>query len=119
MANKMSEIKFWVHPDGFVYIGDQIEGARAATDEEVAAILSANASAEAMSSAESEYNRATQKINALNEKMEDGDYSEGETEESIAAIKKTWTDYRIALRAYIKAADGTKELPKAPDSDQS
>ncbi|ELY2859500.1 hypothetical protein SMC83_001943 [Cronobacter sakazakii] len=110
----MTTIKFYIHPDGFIYTGDKIEGARDATDEEVAALLSANASAEALNSAESEYTRATLQINALNEKVEDGDYSEGETEESVGAVKKAWTDYRIALRAYIKAADGTQQLPKAP-----
>lgn len=29
--------KYWIHPDRFIYIGDQIAGARAATDVEVAA----------------------------------------------------------------------------------
>ncbi|HFR4113123.1 TPA: hypothetical protein ACHVKA_001079 [Yersinia enterocolitica] len=29
------ETKFWVHPEGWIYVGDQIEGARAATQEEI------------------------------------------------------------------------------------
>lgn len=112
----MSKIKFFIHPDGFIYTGDKIEGARDATDEEVATHLAAIASGAALNSAESEYNRATRKINALNEKMEDDDYSDGESEESLTAIKNLWKEYRIALRAYIKDADGTKELPNSPDS---
>ncbi|CNF18084.1 hypothetical protein [Yersinia intermedia] len=29
------ETKFWVHPDGWVYVGDYIEGAREATKEDI------------------------------------------------------------------------------------
>ncbi|HDZ9831346.1 TPA: hypothetical protein ACYTJQ_000495 [Yersinia enterocolitica] len=29
------ETKFWVHQDGWIYVGDQIEGARAATEAEI------------------------------------------------------------------------------------
>lgn len=32
---------FWFHPEGWIYIGDEIEGARAATDDEIAAHLNA------------------------------------------------------------------------------
>lgn len=32
---EVEELKFWIHPEGWVYTGDQIEGARAATDEEI------------------------------------------------------------------------------------
>lgn len=32
-------IKYWIHPDGFIYTGDLVAGARAATDEEIAAHL--------------------------------------------------------------------------------
>ncbi|GAB7215773.1 hypothetical protein [Dickeya oryzae] len=38
---------FWVHPDGWIYIGDKIEGARAATDEEIATHLNATLEQEA------------------------------------------------------------------------
>ncbi|ELY2861673.1 hypothetical protein SMC83_004199 [Cronobacter sakazakii] len=27
--------KYWIHPDGFIYIGDQVESAREATEEEI------------------------------------------------------------------------------------
>lgn len=37
--NDIEQVKYWIHPDGFIYTGDQIEGARAATDDEVAAHL--------------------------------------------------------------------------------
>ncbi|WET16730.1 hypothetical protein P2W49_09910 [Yersinia intermedia] len=29
------ETKYWIHPDGWIYVGDQIEGAREATQTEV------------------------------------------------------------------------------------
>ncbi|MFQ6256128.1 hypothetical protein ACLMPK_01265 [Yersinia enterocolitica] len=29
------ETKFWVHPDGWVYVGDEMKGARAATQAEI------------------------------------------------------------------------------------
>lgn len=35
------EIEFWIHPEGWIYVGDQIEGARAATNEEIRDHLSA------------------------------------------------------------------------------
>ncbi|HFR4112428.1 TPA: hypothetical protein ACHVKA_000359 [Yersinia enterocolitica] len=34
-TDKQTEIKFWVHPEGWIYVGDQIEGARAATETEI------------------------------------------------------------------------------------
>ena len=36
---EVEELKFWIHPEGWIYTGDQIEGARAATEEEIAAHL--------------------------------------------------------------------------------
>lgn len=33
----MQPVEYWIHPDGFIYTGDKIEGARAATDDEIAA----------------------------------------------------------------------------------
>jgi hypothetical protein len=32
----MEDQKFWIHPDGWIYTGDQIEGAREATETEIA-----------------------------------------------------------------------------------
>ncbi|CRY06367.1 Uncharacterised protein [Yersinia enterocolitica] len=29
------ETKFWIHPDGWIYVGDEMEGAREATKEEI------------------------------------------------------------------------------------
>lgn len=37
---------FWVHSEGWIYIGDKIEGARAATEEEIAAHLDATSEKE-------------------------------------------------------------------------
>ncbi|BCQ40886.1 hypothetical protein ERHA54_34890 [Erwinia rhapontici] len=37
--NDTQTLDYWIHPYGFIYIGDQIEGARAATDGEIAAHL--------------------------------------------------------------------------------
>lgn len=39
--------EYWIHADGWIYQGDQIEGARAATEEELALHLAASANAEA------------------------------------------------------------------------
>ena len=40
---EVEELKFWIHPEGWLYTGDQIEGARAATNEEVTNHLNSNA----------------------------------------------------------------------------
>lgn len=32
---QQAETKFWIHPEGWIYVGDQIEGARAATETEI------------------------------------------------------------------------------------
>lgn len=66
--------------------------------------------------ANSEYDRASGKITALQQQIDDEDYSEADAEESVKASKATWTNYRKALRAYISAADGSADLPKAPDA---
>lgn len=70
-------------------------------------------SIENMSVARSQYDRATVSITALNEQIEDADY-DGTTEEAVKAGLAAWTDYRKQLRAYIKAGDGSKQLPSAP-----
>lgn len=50
-------------------------------------------------------------ITALQEKIEDADYEDGETESSVLADKNVWTDYRKALRSYIKTGYGRADLP--------
>lgn len=69
-----------------------------------------------LETAQSEYDRASDKITALQQQIDDDDYSETDTAETVAATKVTWTNYRKALRAYIGVADGTAALPKAPIS---
>jgi len=73
------------------------------TDEEIAL---AN-----ISTAQSEYDVATANINALRQIVEDGDY-EDSSEEEVKNLINEWTSYRIALRSYLKVADGSKELPR-------
>lgn len=69
-----------------------------------------------LENSQAEYDRASSRITAINQQLDDEDYSDGETEDSLTAEKSTWTAYRVKLRAYIKAADGSKELPTAPDA---
>lgn len=69
-----------------------------------------------LETAQSEYDRASEKITALQQQIDDEDYSETDTAETVAAAKATWTTYRKALRAYIAAGDGTAALPKVPTS---
>lgn len=38
---EVEELKFWIHPEGWIYTGDKLEGARAATEEEITAHLNA------------------------------------------------------------------------------
>ena len=66
--------------------------------------------------AQSEYDRASDKITAFQQQIDDEDYSESDTAEKVVAAKVTWTTYRKALRAYIAAGDGTVTLPKSPTS---
>lgn len=68
-----------------------------------------------LQSAQSEYARASEKITALNEQIEDEDYT-GTTEDAVKADLTTWTAYRKALRAYIAADDGSAALATAPDA---
>jgi len=66
--------------------------------------------------AQSEHDVATSNINAIRQIVEDGDY-EDSSEEEVRILIDGWTSYRIALRSYLKAADGSKELPrKAEDN---
>ncbi|MCX2201459.1 hypothetical protein [Pantoea agglomerans] len=67
-----------------------------------------------LSTAQSEYNRASAQITALNQRIEDEDYSGDYTEAAVAKSKNDWTTYRKALRAYISEADGKEALPAPP-----
>lgn len=71
---------------------------------------------ENLQTAQDEYDSASEHITALQQRMDDDDYDDTNTEESVKALKATWTTYRKALRAYISSADGTKSLPAAPDA---
>ena len=71
--------------------------------------------AENLAIAQSEYDRATIVINELNEQIHDEDY-DGTTEEAVKDELAAWTNYRKELRAYIKAADGSQQLPSAPSN---
>lgn len=67
---------------------------------------------ENLATAQSEYDRASEQITALNEQIEDADY-DGTTEEVVKAELAAWTDYRKKLRAYIRSSDGSQPLPSA------
>lgn len=69
--------------------------------------------AENLETAQSEYERATVHITQLNEQIADADYA-GTTEDAVKSELAAWTEYRKDLRAYIKAGDGSKDLPVAP-----
>ena len=90
----------WLY-DGSKFIAPVVEK----TPEELAA--------ENLSTAQSEYDRATAVINGLNEQIEDADYA-GTTEAEVNADLMVWTDYRKQLRAYLKAGDGSSVLPPSP-----
>ncbi|WNK50201.1 hypothetical protein RM153_07670 [Pantoea agglomerans] len=64
--------------------------------------------------AQSEYNHASAQITALNQRIEDEDYSGELTEAAVAKSKAELTAYRKALRAYIAEASGRDVLPKGP-----
>ncbi|MDF7658292.1 hypothetical protein PUG81_04870 [Erwiniaceae bacterium L1_54_6] len=66
-----------------------------------------------LQAAQSEYDRASDKITALNQQIEDEDYT-GTTEDVVKASLTSWTTYRKALRAYISTGDGSATLPTAP-----
>lgn len=70
-------------------------------------------SAQSIFTASREYDSATANIQSITEQIEDADYT-GTTEGELKAKLSAWTDYRKLLRAYLKAGDGSKELPKMP-----
>lgn len=61
--------------------------------------------------AQSEYDIATLKIDALSQQIEDED---GDIK-TLESTKSTWTDYRKSLRVYLKT-DGTSDLPVSPQA---
>jgi predicted secreted protein len=61
--------------------------------------------------AQSEYDIATLKIDALSQQIEDED---GDIK-TLESTKSTWTDYRKSLRAYLKT-DGSGDLPVSPQA---
>ena len=65
-----------------------------------------------LSSAQSEYDKATTKINSLNEHIQDADFNDV-TEDVVKESLSEWTGYRKALRAYLKS-DGLSILPASP-----
>lgn len=66
--------------------------------------------------AKSEYESASEKITALQQQIDDEDYSESDTAEAVAEVKASWTTYRKALRAYIATGNGSATLPAQPRS---
>ncbi|EFI8233618.1 TPA: hypothetical protein IEP67_004892 [Escherichia coli] len=69
--------------------------------------------------AETEYDRATDIISALTEQLDDEDFYEEETQESVTTAKINWVNYRKLLRAYINDKNGVADLPTAPDNESS
>ncbi|WP_338837842.1 hypothetical protein SD415_13750 [Citrobacter braakii] len=66
-----------------------------------------------IASAQSAYDAATRTINALNEQIEDADYT-GTTESSVNAELVAWVAYRVSLRTYIRVGDGSQIPPTPP-----
>lgn len=63
-----------------------------------------------LKTAQSEYDSATIRINALTEQIQDSDWGElGEG--AVRAELGSWIDYRKLLRAYLKLNDGSKDVP--------
>ena len=69
-----------------------------------------------LENAQAEYDRSSSRITAINQQIDDEDYSDGETVDTLTAEKSKWTSYRVKIRAYIKEGDGSKELPVKPDA---
>lgn len=62
-----------------------------------------------LSLAQSEYDKSTAKINALNERIQDADFNDV-TENAVRSSLEEWTGYRKELRAYLNS-DGSGALP--------
>ena len=67
-----------------------------------------------LNTAQSEYSLASSQITALNQRIEDEDYSDELTADIVSALKTSWTKYRKELRAYIEKSDGAVKLPSPP-----
>ncbi|MEN4667723.1 hypothetical protein ABEG72_15900 [Pantoea agglomerans] len=65
---------------------------------------------ENLRSAQAEYDLASAQITALNQRIEDEDYSGEYSQEAVVSSKIEWTNYRKVLRAYLAAGDGTSDL---------
>ncbi|EMO6449565.1 hypothetical protein RNH54_005666 [Raoultella planticola] len=66
-----------------------------------------------VATAQSKYDKATVKINSLNERIQDNDFN-NVTESAVRSSLAEWTNYRKELRSYL-ASDGLKSLPVPPD----
>lgn len=71
--------------------------------------------AEKIAGANSEYIIASEHITALNEQIEDADYTVMD-EELVRSLLAEWIEYRKKIRAFIAAGDGSKDLPRPPSN---
>lgn len=69
-------------------------------------------SARNLATAQAGYGAATLAITALNEQIEDADYT-GTTETAVKFALSEWIAYRVSLRAYIRAGDGSIAPPSS------
>lgn len=67
-----------------------------------------------LAAAQSEYDKATVKINSLNERIQDTDFNDV-TESAVRSSLAEWTNYRKELRGYLNS-DGLNDLPTSPDN---
>lgn len=68
---------------------------------------------ENIQTAQSQYDMASKKINALQEQIYDEDWT-NISEDDLRAELAEWTAYRRALRSYLSTADGNQSLPEQP-----
>lgn len=66
-------------------------------------------------SAQSEYDRASSKINSIRDQIEDEDF-ETISEDKLNKLLVTWTNYRKSLRSYLALGDGNKDVPLPPEA---
>ncbi|MEX9827604.1 hypothetical protein [Raoultella planticola] len=66
-----------------------------------------------LATAQSEYDKATAKINSLNERIQDTDFNDV-TESAVRSSLAEWTNYRKELRSYL-TSDGLNSLQTPPD----
>ena len=65
-------------------------------------------------SAQSEYDRASSKINSIRDQIEDEDFATI-SEDELNKLLATWTNYRKSLRSYLALGDGSKDVPLPPE----